>query len=534
MGQALWARPWVRHITIAVGYGLASCLFRELSVREWEVLAGLRLAALLLLPYRYWPALVVGECGYYVYEAFDCVNQWGLAWSVCSAPPPIVFVIPVMYWIREKWNPVQGQMIHMGRLLACALALSAVVMVRSMSLFSVMKNLPAGFVVDYSTWGVEYFIGSYMGILTVTPLVLFIHQMVEGMSWRQLSRKMANNRLLFESICLVAPLMAFLFWIAITASPQTQLRQTVQIAMFLPVVWLALRHGWQGAAVGGAAASCAVMVLTPAHHDYDTFRAEALVAFAISTMLLMGARIAALDRSASQERTDFQMALALAQRNVYVGEMQLRMTSQALDQIRESVQAGFMLMMGRLRLLQPAVDDRGYQRQALVAQDQLFRLADGLYPVALRERGLPNALRDGPLARLLGEAGLPYACDLRGPVSKLSNTLRMTIYRVIWEAVADACLKKNVSHVRVRVRGVERHSRSGVVVAIYFQTSYPEAQLVQWNELLAQLIRASSGLGLQAIQDRAAVFEGYAKTRAFSGGQFVGVYMLDPKESGGF
>jgi two-component system, NarL family, sensor histidine kinase FusK len=533
MGQGLWARPWVRHIAVAVSYGLAVVLFQYLSASDWNILTGLRLIALLLVPYRYWPALIVGESCYYVDQAIECAGKWGTIWSLCSAPPPIIYAIPIMYWVRERWNPIEKHVINMGRLLGCAVLVSAILMLRSMSLFLVMRHLPAGYVVDYSVLSPRYFVGNYLGILTVAPLVLLVHQMVSGVSWSQLSRRIANNRLVFESICLVAPLMVFLFWIAVTASSQTQVRQIVQIAMFLPVLWLALRHGWQGAAIGGTVASCMVVILTPAHHDDDTLRAEAIVAFAISTMLLMGARIAALDRSASQERTEFQLALALAQRNVYVGEMQLRMTSQALDQIRETVQSGFTLLMGRLRHLQPAVDDRGYQRQALVAQDQLFRLADGLYPVALRERGLPNALRDGSLARMLGESGLTYSCDLRGPVSKLSHTLRMTIYRVIWEAVTDGCLKKDVSHVRVRVRGVEKHSRYGVVVAIYFQVNQAGAELVRWDDMLPGLIRASTGLGLQAIQDRAAVFEGYAKTRTFSAGRFIGIYMLDLMEAGG-
>ncbi|GLQ51216.1 MASE1 domain-containing protein [Dyella flava] len=529
MVKGLWAHPWVRHIAVAVGYGLAAFLCRSLSVREWEILAGLRLSALLLLSYRYWPALILGECGYYIHLALGCAGTWGVTWSLCAAPPPIIYVIPVIYWVREKWNPIEKHSIIMGRLLGCALIVSVVPTLRSLGLFTVMKNLPAGYVVDYPIFASDYFLGNYLGILTVTPLTLFVYQMAAGTTWRQLSQKMANSRLLFESVSLVAPVLAFLFWIGVTPSFHPQVRPVVQIAMFLPVVWLALRHGWQGAAVGGAAASCAVILLMPVRHDYETSQAEGIIAFAISTMLLMGGRIAALDFSASRERTDLQLALALAQRNVYVGEMQLRMTSQALDQIRETVQTGFALMMRRLRHLQPAVDERGYQHQARVAQDQLFRLADGLYPAALRERGLPNALRDGALARIFDEAGLTYSCEVRGSVSKLSQALRMTTYRIIWEAVTDGCTKKDVSHIRVRVRGVDKGKRRGVVVSIYFQVDPVGAANVRWDDVLSSLVRASSGLGPQMIRDRAAIFEGYAKTRAFPAGRLTGVYMLDPQ-----
>jgi two-component system, NarL family, sensor histidine kinase FusK len=533
MGKDLWARPWVRQLAVVAAYGVASFFFRAFSVSGWEILAGLRLGALLLVPYRYWPALVVGESAYYIYLAVECAETWGMTWGLCTAPPPIIYVIPIVYWVREKWSPIGKSSIFMGRFLGCALIVSAVLMVRSVVLFSLIKHLPKGYLVDYPLFYGDYFIGSYLGILTVTPLALFIYHVAEGVPWRQLCRRLANNRLLFESACMVIPLMSFLFWVGVTSSSHTQARQIMQIATFLPVVWLALRHGWGGAAIGGSVASCAVFALTPTIHDYDTLRAEVIVSFAISTMLLMGERIAVLDRSANRERTDFRQALALAQRNVYVGEMQLRVTSQALDQIRETIQVGFTLILGRLRHLQPAVDDRSYQRHVSLAQDQLFRLADGLYPIALRERGLPNALRDGTLARVLDEAGLKYSCELRGGVSDLSHTLRMTIYRIIWEVVTEGCLKRDVRQVRVRVRGVEKGPRRAVVVVVYFRTSDVEGNDVQWDQLLPNLVRSSSGLGLQAVQDRAAIFEGYTKTRSHSFGRLVTVYMLDPSASGG-
>jgi two-component system, NarL family, sensor histidine kinase FusK len=316
------------------------------------------------------------------------------------------------------------------------------------------------------------------------------------------------------------------------SSPHSQIRQFVQIAMFLPVVWLAMRHGWGGAAVGGAAASCAVVLLMPAMHDYDTFRAEFIVSFAISTMLIMGGRIAALDRSASRERLEVREALTLAQRNAYVGEMQLRMTSHALDQIRDAVQNGFALMMGRLRHLQPAIDDGGYRRQALLAQDQLSRLADGLYPAALRERGLPYALRDGVNARMLREAGITYFCEMRGPLSRLSMMLRMTVYRIVWEAITDACLKKDVVGIRIRIRCRDVGLLRGVMVAVYFQTNFEEAGRIRWSDVLSNLVRASSGLGLRAIRDRAAIYDGRVRERAFPKKRYVSVYMSESVESG--
>lgn len=529
MGKGLWERAWVRHVAVALGYGIAYTAFRGCSLAQWQITSGLRLAVLLLAPYRYWPSLIVGEFGYYAVVGYVCSSNWGAAWGAACAIPAIAYASPVIYWLRKHWPPVSRNAAHinMGRLLGCALLASLPVMLRDLSLFLVIKNLPSNYVVNYYKLASDYFIGSYLGVLTITPLALLGYQKLVAGKIR-LQEKIENSRLLFESVCLGLPVLAFLLWIGFSAPAHSPARQMAQVAMFLPVVWLAFRHGWQGAAVGGAAASSAVMLLMPELRDPMTIQAEAVVAFAISTMLIMGARIASLDRYAEQERVEVRAALALAQRNVYAGEMQLRMASQALEQIKEGVQAGFAMMIGRLRHLQPAIDDRGYQRHALVAQDQLHHLADGLYPVALREKGLPGALRDGGLPQLLNEAGMTYSCDLRGPVSKLSHTLRLTIYRVIWETIADACMKRDIASIRVRVRVAEKQGRIGALIVIRLWTLPAGLEFIHWHELLPRIVRATSGMGLRAVRDRAALFEGRTRSRSINSGHQVSILLFDP------
>ena len=531
MAKELWEKPWVRQVVVLFGYGIVYLALLAFTPFEWQAVAGLRLAALLLVPYRYWLGLIGSEAAYYIVIGYVCSDNWGAAWGLSCAVPPIAYVAPIVYWARKCWPPTSAHAahIHMGRLLGCALLSSIPVMLRDTGMFQVIKHLPAGYDSSFATWAPRYFIGCFLGTLTVTPFVLLCYQELGAhRRWSELQGRIENSRLLFESVCLGLPVLALLLWIGYSAAPSAPMRQMAQVAMFLPVVWLAFRHGWPGAAMGGAAASCAVMLLMPKPWDPATLQAEAILSLAISTMLMMGARIGSLDQHVEQDRIDVRMALALAQRNVYLGEMQLRITSQALEQIREGVQAGFAMMLGRLRHLQPAIDDRGYQRHALVAQEQLHRLADSLYPVALREKGLPSALQEGGLPQMLSEAGLSYSCDLRGPVSKLSNPLRMAIYRVIWEAVADACMKKNVSDVRIQVRVAERQGRIGVLIVARFRAHPAQLAFVEWDELIPRLVRGSSGLGLRAVRDRAAVFEGRTRSRSIATGHQISVLLLDP------
>lgn len=531
MGKGLWERPWLRHVAVAVAYGIAVVAFRELSVSYWMILDGLRLSAFLLMPYRYWPALLVGESGYFVYLSYTCADSWGLTWAIANLVPTGVFVAPLVYGFRERWQPISNAAVHVGGLLALALLMACLITLKDITDVSLM-HLPAGYAVHYGEMAARYFIGAYLGTLTVTPLVLVMYQRASQGGWHRLWTKFVDSRLVFESTCMGLPVLAFLLWLGLSAAPESETRQLVQVAMFLPVVWLALRHGWQGAAIGATVASCTIKLLMPALYDQHTIQAEILVAFAISTMLLMGARIATLDRRAEQERTDVRMAFALAQRNVSIGEMQLRMASQTLEQVSDTIQAGFTMILGRLRHLQPAVDDRGYRRQALVAQEQLRRLADSLYPTSLRERGLPTALREGAIARLVRDAGLSYACDMRGPLSHVSHALRMTIYRIICEAISDACSKQDISDVHVRIRCMEKNGRRGVIVRMCLTADPVRLAQIQWNDLLTSPARTASGMGLKMIRDRAALFEGRAKVYTLDQGRRISALLLDPMAGG--
>ena len=86
------------------------------------------------------------------------------------------------------------------------------------------------------------------------------------------------------------------------ASHDPGAQQGAQVVMIVPVVALALRYGWRGAAAGGFVASTAIIVMMPALYDHDTLQAETLIAFVMTTMLMLGARITALSTRLDLER----------------------------------------------------------------------------------------------------------------------------------------------------------------------------------------------------------------------------------------
>ncbi|RDI97685.1 hypothetical protein DVT68_15490 [Dyella solisilvae] len=525
MLEASWSNPWLRRVGVAVSYGCGIALFRQFAIPHFLLLTGVHLAVLLLAPYRDWPALVVGEVASLIPMSLAYAGTWGAAWAVFNLAPGIVVMAPFVYWARQRWPIITSRhTVNMAALLSCALVVSFVMAGYNL-LGMLITRLPPGYDFDPTGLALQWILGNYVGILAIVPTVLFLHQLLAGARRHELVTRLADDRTVLEGVFLVVPALLLLVWLGLVS---VNARQMAQVAMFLPIVWLAMRYGWHGAAIGGTAASLAVVALMPARYDQQTIQAEAIIAFAISSMLLLGARIAVLHHRAERDRLDVRMALALAQRNVHIGEMQLRTTSLALEQIRETVQASFSMMMGRLRHLQPTMEDRSYHRQALVAQDQLFRLADSLYPVTWRERGLPAALREGAMPRALAETGVNYWCDLRGPLSRLSQTLHIAIYRMVLETVADACARRNVSDVVVRLRCGEKFGRRWVLVSITLRSEPEKCTEVRWDELLPRVMRSTSGMGWPAIRDRALTFEGGARERTMADGRRVSLLLLDP------
>lgn len=533
MQKGTGVASWLRQFAAAAAYLAIASLFRELSISHWLIVCGLHVSVLLLTPYRYWAALAVGDMVSLGYLSITCADQFGVTWAVFNLVPSLALAMPAIYLFRERWPIiVDRKTIRVGALLACALLISAIRTGDSLFMVSITK-LPENYPpLHYGFLTGQWMLGNYMGALTVAPFVLMVNQVLQEVSWRDLGTHFLKSRLAMECVFLLVPTLAFLVGLGLNSSPTANTRQLAQLAMFLPVVWLAMRYGWQGATVGGTLASLAVVALMPKMFDPDTLSAQVFIAFIISTMLLMGARIGALNQQAQQERTDLRMALALAQRNMSQGEVQLRMTSQALEQVRETVHAVYNVMLGRLRHMTPVIDDRSYRRQALVAQDQLYRLADSLCPVT-SERGLPAVLREGPIARMLDETGIAYWCDLRGPVSVLSATIHLAIYRLVCEAVADGCTRRDVSDIRVQVRCGRRNSRLWTMVRINLRSRPEKVNEVRWDELLPRVLRTATGLGWPAIEDRAATFEGRAREHLISSGRCISVLLLDPEQPGG-
>lgn len=524
MGEATVVRDWGRHVSIVIAYALCYVLLHDVSVSHWNLPAGLRVASLLLFPYRYWPALILGECLPVGYHAWDCRDEFGLRWAVLAALPPILPTAAVVAACRQRIRLLQGgQQINMALLLGVVLASAALTAADNAIVLSAVR-LPPG----ESAPGIDaqillgYFLGNYLGGLAIAPTAIALY-----LRLRRHPEHAANLSLLARD-CLAGVLVPLFVLMGLAFSSEGDSTQVFRLAMFLPVVWLTSRHGWQGAALGGTLASTAVTLTSSMVRDPAVIQAQALIGFAVTTLLMLGSRITHQASSAQASHIDTLRGFQLAQQGLYLEELRMRQAADALEHIGHSIRENHNRLLERLRHVLPANEERSYSKQVALAQHEMHRLANALYPRGWRERGVPATLREGPFAQAIHMAGATYQCELSGRgLSQLAPDVHMTLYRLACEVLVYVLSRGSARHIHLRLRGGCTGGRRWVVMRLTGEEIDAAGHAVDasWKQAMALL--GASGLGIATIRDRAQIYGGDVHLRERPEGLSVTLLLHD-------
>lgn len=287
---ALDAISWV--------HGLANLL-----ITPWNPPAGLALAFLLLLGWRYFPAVALGCLAADLLirgDTFDLPSSLNFAFVFT-----LFYALGVAILRRHHLRlDLQGRRDILALTLVAAIAAIAVVLAH-VGLLVALGHLPAEKFVQASF---RHWVGDIIGIVTTAPLVLVVWQQRKDF-WPLL-------------IDLTLPLLSVLAlsWIVFGLEMTDEFK--FFYLLFLPLIWMAVRHGMRGAVVGIAATQGAMMAITTWLH-YEAGIVTALQALmlvlALTTLLL--AAIVDERRQAEANLHDHQLSLAKMTRLSLAGEM---------------------------------------------------------------------------------------------------------------------------------------------------------------------------------------------------------------------
>ncbi|RDS80704.1 MASE1 domain-containing protein [Dyella psychrodurans] len=517
ISRAIQTHRWLIHLAVALGYALVYLsIAQTLSSAPWPFVAGLRMGCLLLVPYRYWPALALGEVVPLAYRFLGYAGDWGVTAAVLSSIPPIGLAMPVVWWFRKRaaifpWP----HLVDVKKLLCCVLVLSVLwASTRYVAVLTVQT--PTGAYPVAPGTAFSFFIDYYLALLSVTPWAVMVRLRDREAPWQRPSwRTMAANSLARDAS------IAVLMFAVLTASYRVvadTIKPVVMLVLFFPALGLALKHGWRASVLGGTLCLISISLLVEWKPDPGTQQIQAVLAFTITCLYVFGARLSMQMRLLEQLQDDTREAQQIAQKNLLFGEQRLRQSAQALECVVKIISLDYADVLQRFV---PNEERDAYGNQAWALQQSVSRLAETLHPSAWRDRGLASAL-DETIGQVLREAGMSYTCDTPGRHLRfLSQALQVALYRMACEAIVGISASPACTSIRLALRTGRRDGIHWVAVRVdgRLDDRHVATAILQTQERE----RVAPKLGATAktfdeLQQVARLFQGKARLRATSAG----------------
>ncbi|PTR34276.1 MASE1 protein [Luteibacter sp. OK325] len=283
---------WTQMVAAAASYAACYELTRHFSFSHWILPTGLRLACALLVPRRFWPALIIGETLPVLENAALCIPRFGIVWGLLASTPLIAPCMLLVAWIRRYAGIYRdsGEINMPMILFATAGAAVITAVFTEAALLAALASAPGRWPeIDPVAYFFAYLLGAYLGALTLTPTILALRERFarnEHVSWSIVWASPLARELVFAAL----PVLLVLTLGALSSDGHMQ--QGLRLAMAIPVVVITARHGWRGAAVAGMFASIAMASTSSTLMDPKMIQTQVVLALIVSTSLMAGVYVA--------------------------------------------------------------------------------------------------------------------------------------------------------------------------------------------------------------------------------------------------
>ncbi|WP_369916505.1 MASE1 domain-containing protein [Xanthomonas sp. NCPPB 3005] len=410
-------------IAIAGVYYLAYRFAWFHSADQFFLPAGLRIASLLFLPYRYWPSIFIGDAAAMASlrvpfaEERDFPMIWAYGSSLLFSPALGLGVIA----LRRYW-PAGFQD---ERRLPFGLLAAAV--------WGVVANISINFLLSgpiespLASYFYKVSAGQYLtSLVAVLPVFLWLRR-AEIRNPKRLARDSA--------ICLTVLLGAYF---SADMAEATWQRLVLLGLMLGPTLALTVLHGWRGAAIGVVATTLSLGLSIPStglpgNRDVVVFVVQQTLVVMGTFLLLVGATISReLDRSHRLSNTTQEQRLLARANHLYL-EQSLRAQAESLAASQQRTNGWFRETVQKLKQEGHYELAMQINAQYVASTRMAYQQASDLYPFQIELRGLFTALRSPQFANRIGEAQATF--NLRGSLEEHSLTLQLVTYRCICHAI---------------------------------------------------------------------------------------------------
>jgi len=279
---------WGHHLAIAAAYTGIYDILRTITVAQFVVTAGLRIACLLLVPRKYWTALLLGEALPVIAMAATTVDRFGPAFGLISSFPPIVLCMLIVAWFTRNTSLKRPDgTIDINRLLlvsiACALASAA-----DTCLSVLAPRAPDGGALYHISVGqaLRSVQGYYLGALAIAPAFFALRERLRALTTPLQWQHIRTSGLFKDVLFIQVPLLTFILFYAYMAGGGALAYG--RMAAVVPILILGARHHWHGAAVAGMLSSAALMCTSSSFQDPSLDPAQTAMAFTLTICLVFG------------------------------------------------------------------------------------------------------------------------------------------------------------------------------------------------------------------------------------------------------
>jgi hypothetical protein len=442
-------------ILIAMLYALTCWAVRQISIDQFYLGAGIRVAALLLCPPRLWPYLLIGEYAYFAQLRYPMIESHGLLWVILGSAllmPSVMLIVSLHRKTMERTTDFW--------ILSVAAAAAMVVTLLNVGMSQLLWPIPPS--VPLPSRAARYLLGDFIGILTTVPFALLWMRRNTGIHW------IASHRIPTVA-CLTAMLIPGILATQLPPEYMTA-KNALHLSMTLPAILLTRLHGWWGAAVSLPLLSASIgFSITstglPASFDPTMYSTQQFFVVIAISLLALGSTISHYYHRYKQRDFDDEQSADFAKTSQMAGETDLRQRALDINRIGEGIDtylsetADWLKRQGHHEIASNLI------RTSSLYSRKFREQASMVYPTALEHVGLYLALQISGISEAWSTTDRMVQPRLVGDPCRLTVALQLATYRTLTEAVS-LLLQQESGQLRVNARCGRVGNREAILVVV--------------------------------------------------------------------
>ncbi|MFD0726979.1 MASE1 domain-containing protein [Lysobacter brunescens] len=396
----------------------------HLSFDQWYLPAGIRAASLLLLRYRLWPYVFIGDAAAVMYLRIpQATNDEQVIGAIVASILllPLISIIP---FISRLFIPKFSKAGLWQPVIFAAMAIWTALWMQTINAFTMPQPVTLEI---FLRWAAGY----YLGMLVIVPPILVYDRAREA-------EPVVSN--FVRDVGLAGVIVLGLF-LGLMAAPnmENSLRVVLLLVLITPAMALSAVHGWRGAAIGVTMTNVAIGLSIPdlsklGDHNTTTFNAQLVLAFFATILIISGELFSRHFEALRRLGIAEEKAKRIARLGIIDTEQQMRDRVMFLMQCQNQIEEAQAQLVARLR----AEGNHSAAEEVIrawVMQPQFFEAHNSaLYPVSILSEGLYHALQSSSFPVIVA-GGSEVRFRLKGQPKLLSTDAQLTAYRTISSAI---------------------------------------------------------------------------------------------------